>query len=191
MKTVIKILFLAILTKNAVSQTIVPNKFLWHQIEAAGIENVSGASKLKVNHNTVFVFLSPECPLCKNYMPILNDFSKENSDVQIVGIIPGKSYTSQSIKDFAKDYSLKFDLYSDNKKSLTAVLKAKVTPEVVVLDNSGNIYYRGQIDNWQAKLGTKRKVITEHYLEDALKRLGQKNLKYEETTPIGCLINDL
>lgn len=192
MKLIIAVvlMFLFSLT-NTFGQGVLPNKLLWEQIRASNIVNVAVKTTIGIKRNTAFVFLSPECPLCKNYMLILNELCKKYPQVTIVGIVPGKSYNTQEIKQFADNYKAEFDIYLDQKKTLTRVLKAKVTPEAVLIDQKGNVRYRGLIDNWQAKLGVKRKVITEHYLDDALTQINGTSYKYMETAPVGCLINDL
>lgn len=192
MKLIITFVFTFFLSLTSTfGQGALSNKLLWEQIRVSNIVNATGKTSIGIKKNTAFVFLSPECPLCKNYMLILNELSKKYPQVSIVGIVPGKSYTLQDIKQFANDYKAEFDIYSDQKKTLTKVLKAKVTPESIVIDQKGNVRYRGLIDNWQAKLGVKRKVITEHYLDDALNQINGTSYKYMETAPVGCLINDL
>jgi len=172
-------------------QDVLPNKLLWAQIEASNLINVKSEAKIALKKNTAFVFISPECPLCKNYMLVLNDLCKKYPQINIIGVVPGKSYPLLDIKQFAENYNARFDIYLDKNKTFTQVLKAKVTPEVVLIDQKGNIRYRGLIDNWQAKLGVKRKVVTEHYLDDAMKDINISNYKLIQTIPVGCLINDL
>lgn len=182
--------FLFFLT-NAFGQGVLLNKLLWEQIKTSHIVNVNGKTTVELKKNTAFIFISPECPLCKNYMLTLNELAKKYPQVNIVGVVPGKSYTTQEIKQFSDSYKAVFDIYLDKNKALTKVLKAKVTPETIVIDEKGNMRYKGLIDNWQAKLGVKRKVITEHYLDDALNQINMPSYKYMETAPLGCLINDL
>ncbi|QDW26260.1 redoxin domain-containing protein [Pedobacter sp. KBS0701] len=187
---VITLIFLFPFT-NVLGQGILPNRLLWTQISASNLINVKSKATVALKKNTAFVFISPECPLCKNYILVLNDLCKKYPQVNIVGIVPGKSYTLQDIKQFAEKYNAGFDIYLDKNKIFTKILKAKVTPETVVIDKNGNVRYRGLIDNWQAKLGVKRKVITDHYLDDALHGINTATYKYLETIPLGCLINDL
>jgi len=192
MKLVVAIglMFLFPFTK-VLGQGILPKKILWAQIDASNLINVKSKTKVALKKNTAFVFISPECPLCRNYMLVLNDLCKKYPQVNIIGIVPGKSYTLEDIKQFAENYNAGFDIYLDKDKTFTKILNAKVTPETVVIDQNGNVRYRGLIDNWQAKLGVKRKVITDHYLDDALHGINTETYKYVETTPLGCLINDL
>ncbi|KQR66846.1 redoxin domain-containing protein [Pedobacter sp. Leaf176] len=178
------------LTK-VLGQSPAPKSFLWQQIKASAIVNIKNEMMLSKQANTAFIFISPECPLSRNYVLVLNELSQKYPNVNIVGVVPGRSYSDKEIKDFAQSNNVGFEIYSDKKKSLTKLLKASVTPEAVLIDAKGKIRYRGLIDNWPASLGVKRKVITFHYLEDALKDINVENFKYIDTKPVGCLINDL
>ncbi|MFF5381461.1 redoxin domain-containing protein [Pedobacter suwonensis] len=172
-------------------QGILHKKLLWEQVEVSLPLSIKNKKKIELEKNTAFVFLSPECPLCKNYISVLNTLAKQYPSVNLIGIIPGKSYTVDEIRIFVNEYDILFDVYLDRNKLLTNTLGAKVTPETILIDHKGNIRYRGLIDNWQAKLGVKRKVITEHYLENAMKDVSNLNYIFMQTKPIGCLINDL
>ena len=55
---------------NTFGQGALPNKLLWEEIRMSNVVNVAGKTTIGIKKNTAFVFLSPECPLCKNYMLI-------------------------------------------------------------------------------------------------------------------------
>jgi thiol-disulfide isomerase/thioredoxin len=140
----------------------------------------------------VFVFLSPECPLSKNYAPVLNSLVKKHPGLSFYGIFPGKAYSAAEIKEFEKEYSISFRLLSDPIMQLTQHFKAKVTPEVFLLNQAGHVLYSGLIDNWAVSLGKKRQVVTHHYLNDAITRFESgKEITVTHTDPVGCLINDI
>lgn len=140
----------------------------------------------------LFVFLSPECPLCKNYANVLNDIViRFNKDVDLYGVVPGSTYSNADIKKFTEKYKLTFPVVKDEKKQLTAQFKAGITPEVFLLSATGQLLYKGAIDNWAISLGKQRSVTSQNYLSDAIDHAskGQKiHLPY--TTPVGCIIND-
>ena len=63
---------------------------------------------------TLFVFLSPECPLSQQYTLPLNQIVKSyNENVTVIGIFPGKSYDQRTINSFLKKYKIGFDSYID------------------------------------------------------------------------------
>lgn len=138
----------------------------------------------------VYVFLSPECPLCKNYAPVLQELQAKNPDVQFYGIISGKTFTRNDIATYVKDYRISFPVLIDSDKRVATSLKATVTPEVLLIEANGREYYRGLVDNWVTGLGAKRAKPTKKYLELAIGNLLQGNEPIPSTRPIGCLISN-
>ncbi|KIC95654.1 redoxin domain-containing protein [Flavihumibacter solisilvae] len=141
---------------------------------------------------TVIVFLSPDCPLCKNYAPVLNKL-KEDFDQQVnfIGIIPGAAYTQNEITAYSDRYKLLFDLVVDKQKKLSKFLEASVTPEVLVIEQNGNLVYRGAIDDWVVNLGKKKLKAEHEYLRTAIQQfLYHQPVMVQRTTPKGCYIND-
>ncbi|TKC03728.1 redoxin domain-containing protein [Pedobacter frigoris] len=165
----------------------------WKKIRQISFQDVTGKSiQLTDNAPAVFVMLSPECPLCRNYAPVLNELSKQYPDVAFYSVFPGKAYGIKEISQYQKEYQLLLKVLIDPAKKLSSYLKASTTPECIFIDKLGVIAYHGMIDNWPASLGQKRKVITEKYLATALaQQKSGKAITIKQTKPIGCLINDL
>jgi peroxiredoxin len=139
----------------------------------------------------VILFLSPECPLCQSYSLTYNTlFDKyKEKGIDFLLVIPGKGFTLKSVKAFRKKYHIKPELYLDTEKKLVYRLKASITPEAFLLDNSGELLYSGRIDNWAYELGKKRSHITQSDLEDAIKFVLEGSpKKVQSTTAIGCFI---
>lgn len=140
----------------------------------------------------LFVFLSPDCPLCRNYAPILNSLEiGYRNQVQVYGIIPGRSYPDSLINEFISTFSVQYPVLKDNGQQLKKYFNASTTPEVYLLDDTGALLYQGAIDNWAVALGKKRVKATEHYLLDAVKNSSDNIpvvIKYAQ--PVGCIIND-
>ncbi len=139
-----------------------------------------------------FVFLSPECPLCQNYSLVLNDLQEKfKTDLDILGIFPGKAYAPEALPGFRDKYRIRFLLLTDTSFGLVRRLSARVTPEVFLMDKEGEILYRGAIDNWATALGRHRNKATEHYLEEAIGGYLRKSpILVKETRPVGCYINE-
>jgi peroxiredoxin len=155
-------------------------------IDLAGKE-----SRINLSKAVVFVFLSPECPLCKNYLPGLVKLHNANKSINFYGIIPGTSYSLKEINELKNEYGINFDLLTDREKRLSKYLGATTTPEVFLINKMGTITYSGLIDNWATSLGQKRLVITEKYLEQAIKDQLNGKQTFKKTIPVGCLINDI
>lgn len=141
----------------------------------------------------LFVFLSPECPLCKNYTKVLNKISKDfpADSFAIIGIISGKAYSVEEINAFKKEFSVVFDLFIDPKKKLTKYLEATITPEVVLINEKGNLIYRGAIDDWVTDLGKNKIRAEKEFVRLAVTEyINHQPISIKKTKPRGCYINE-
>jgi len=140
---------------------------------------------------TTYLFLSPECPLCISYVPVINKLYKDYQykGVDFVGVISGSSFKKETISNYRNVYEIKFPLIEDSTYRISNFYGAQITPEVVLADSLNNIIYKGRIDNWAYALGKKRKNVTEHNLLNALNEyLNGFSIKVKLTNAIGCLI---
>jgi len=147
--------------------------------------------EIKKNTASVFIFLLPDCPACQSYSLTLNQLNDQfkSYGVAFYGVFPGNYSTTGEMKDFQKNYRIRFLLLTDTEKKLVKSLGAKITPEVFVVNNAGKLCYRGRIDDWMYAVGKKKPVITTHELEDALNSVvHHQPLKVAETKAIGCII---
>ena len=140
----------------------------------------------------LFIFLSPECPLCKNYSTTLNTLYQQfGKDILFYGIIPGNAYSSKEVKAFSTNYQISFPLLIDSSKSLSNYLQASITPQVILLNRKQYLLYKGAIDNWAVSLGKQRLKPTQFYLKDAIEEsLQDKPIAIKRTQAVGCKIND-
>ncbi|MGM9475313.1 redoxin domain-containing protein [Pedobacter sp. GSP4] len=162
------------------------------KIKTIKLINLNGKEgHLNLEKAVVIVFLSPECPLCKNYLPGLVKLQNANKQLNFYGIIPGTSYSLKDINQLKNEYGINFSLLTDPNKQLAKYLGAATTPEVFLINKMGAITYSGLIDNWAISLGQKRLVITEKYLEQAIKDQVNGKQIFKKTIPVGCLINDI
>ncbi|MCX2451079.1 redoxin domain-containing protein [Pedobacter sp. PLR] len=177
----------------SVSGILKPKIFSWSKLSAFHLMNTAGKnSSLVSDQPTVLVMLSPECPLCQNYVATIAKLKLKFPKILFYGLVPGKAYSTAELAEFVRKYKVNFPVLIDKNKSLTQYIHATTTPEAVVIDRMGAVPYRGLIDNWAVSLGQKRQIINEHYLEDALTELNANKISpYKETKPVGCLINDL
>lgn len=139
----------------------------------------------------VYVFLSEGCPICQNVTPELNRIAGEYSgrNVRMIGIFASAISDDESRKAFADKYRIKFNLQGDSGGTITRKLNASTTPEVIVVDASGEaVIYRGLIDDSYAAVGKRRKVSKIKYLKDALDKYLSTFESSTFTTPVGCKI---
>jgi len=141
---------------------------------------------------SLFIFLSPECPLSQNYLPLFNSLSERyTNDISFYGIIPGKSYSAKIISEFASGYNIQFPLMIDSSKSLSNYMKAAVTPEIILLNNKNILVYKGAVDDLLAGLGKRKVKATNEYLKNAIvQSLENKQVSVKRTKAVGCKIND-
>jgi len=143
------------------------------------------------NTATAFIFISPECPLCENYTVTLKALKKEfdSKGVNIIGIVPGKFYSTDEVKTFLKKYDLEIQVLMDTNYAFCSFFQAEVTPEVFLVNSKGETIYEGKIDNWMYALGIKRRTTTEHYLRDAIQAtLNNTEILIKKTEAVGCII---
>ncbi|MBO9153461.1 redoxin domain-containing protein [Chitinophaga sp. GCM10012297] len=157
------------------------------KLKTTGGETLSPASKPL----TAFVFLSPDCPLSRNYTLTLNDIQQSRKNaLQIIGVFPDAGYSDNEIKAFKDKYAISFALVSDKRSQLQHFTRAAITPEVFLYDNRGALLYKGAIDDWVVSLGRKKHQPEKHYLADAIDNsLQHKTVSPAETKAIGCFIS--
>jgi len=141
---------------------------------------------------SLFIFLSPECPLSQNYLPLFNSLSETyKNEVSFYGIIPGKAYSGKVIREFASQYKTQFSLLVDSAKTLTGYLHATTTPEVILLDEKNVLVYKGAVDDLLTELGKRRVKVTNEYLKNAIvQSLRNETVAVKRTKAVGCRIND-
>ena len=140
----------------------------------------------------LFVFISPECPLCQNYSSVIQSIQdKYQQQLQVYAIVPGNAYDSKTIALFKQKYQNSFAFFTDSSMQLTKYLQATVTPQVVLLNQHMQLIYSGAIDNWAIAVGKKRSKATEFYLLNAIEStLHKQPVLISHTRPVGCKIND-
>ena len=177
-------------SESTFSSFISPDSISSHQLYAVSGKQTSVS--ISSSPLTVLIFLSPECPLSKNYVPVLKKLQAEfEGTVQFIGIFPGKAYTNMELRKFRNSYDIKFELYKDPSFAISSLAHATTTPEVVLLSPQGNVLYQGAIDDWMISLGKMRTKPSIHYLRNAIDQsLSGQFVTIKKTKPVGCLIND-
>lgn len=153
--------------------------------------NVIPVVTLKGVQATAFLFLSPDCPLCINVSKTINEMAEEYTKrgVSFITVFPGNFYSTDTINSFREQYQIGLPALMDGNFKLTKMLNATVTPQVVVVNANEELIYSGAIDDRSKKLGEKRQVIQNPYLQRVLDAMLAKNeIPVKETEPIGCYI---
>ena len=138
-----------------------------------------------------YVFLAEECPIC-NYMgkPLSMIAEKYGSQVEFYAVFPVKRSNYKTTQLFKEQYGLtSFETLLDRNLEWTEKLGATVTPEVVVTDSTGEILYRGRINNAYYAPGKMKHSSIRHELDEALSAITNGNIVAKPwPSAIGCYI---
>ncbi|MBX6315130.1 MAG: redoxin domain-containing protein [Isosphaeraceae bacterium] len=109
--------------------------------------------------------------------------------VALVGVNANAHEAAEQVAEHAKAYHASFPVLKDPDNIVADLARAKRTCEAIVLDDRGEVRYRGAIDD-QYTLGAHKAAPTKHYLIDALDALlAGRSVALTETRVVGCLID--
>ncbi len=140
--------------------------------------------------NRAFVFLSTTCPIANSYIVELNRLHNAlPKNAELFGIVSEPNTTRLSAAKHFTEYKAEFPILFDSSGLLTGVLKPSHVPEAFVTNATGEVVYRGAIDNAYEAIGRRRANVESHYLEDAIKAVAaNKNPVVGQTKPVGCVL---
>lgn len=133
----------------------------------------------------VYLFLSTTCPVGNAYTPRIQALVKTYRErgVHFVGVYPSHLENEKQIARHAQERKYDFPLVKDD-GTLASVLGATTIPEVVVVDKSGTLRYRGRIDD-----NKDAAKVASRDLKSALDAvLSGKSIARAETSAFGCNI---
>jgi len=141
----------------------------WSTLQLESVDDTIIDLSAFADDPTVFVFLSPECPLCRNYSVKIKELIKQHASdsLQFVGVVGGTYYPKHDVKHFLRKYELELPVLLDPEFKLVNTLGATITPEVVFTEGE-KIIYQGAIDDWAISLGQKKLKVQQDYLHDAI-----------------------
>lgn len=140
---------------------------------------------------TVVIFTLPDCPIANAFAPEINrlvaDYSAKGVGIYLAHV--DRDLTAADARKHAKDFGLQCPVLLDSQHALVKALGATRTPQAFLLDASGKTVYHGRINNLFADYGTRRQVVTQHDLRNALDAvLAGKPVSQPVTEAIGCHI---
>lgn len=139
----------------------------------------------------VFVFVAEECPICIYMTKSLAGISESYSDrANFFLVFPLKSSSLKTATAFkTKSKLADYTVTMDKKQALVKKLGAKITPEVIVTDNSDSILYKGRINDAYLEPGKRRHIYKSHDLSTALSLLvNEKQVPQPWKPAVGCYI---
>lgn len=138
----------------------------------------------------VICVLGCECPVARFYANKLQSMAKEfdGKGVRFLAVMGLIQDDIPKIEVFLKETEISFPVIRDEEQIHLTNLRATRTPEVFVLDQNGDIVYRGRIDDQMAP-GVKKNQASTKELIDALDAvIANRPVSSPTTAAAGCLI---
>ncbi len=138
-----------------------------------------------------FVFLSTTCPISNSYVQELNRLHKKlTPKAELYGVVSDSSTSRRKAINHFQEFNSAFPILFDASQLLSNSLEPTTVPEAFVLAASGQLIYRGAIDNAYESIGRRRANVENHYLEDAIHAaVSGKTPVVTQTKPVGCAMN--
>lgn len=138
----------------------------------------------------VLVFTGIDCPVGNLYMPRLVALEAKYSPrgVAFLAINSNASDTIEEITAHAREHHVSFPVLRDEANRLADSLRVERIGEVLVIDSSRQLIYRGAFDDQYAR-GAFKPVPTRHYLAEVLDAvLANEPAPVSLTSSIACPI---
>jgi len=139
----------------------------------------------------VLIFVLHDCPICNRYAPEINRIAADYkpSDVATYVVYEERDLRPSQARAHAKAYGLTCGLLYDPWHELANKVTATSAPEAVVLSPTGEVVYRGRIDDSFYHFGMLSRQPTTHDLRDAVDALlAGKEIAVSQTPVVGCSI---
>ncbi len=143
---------------------------------------------------TALVFILPDCPICNSYVPELNRLHQSLSPrgIQLVLVHADNTTTAEQARQHAREYKIAPPIALDPRHTWVKLAAAATAPEAALFSPSGELLYRGRIDNQYAGPGQRRAIVTSRDLLAACEAiLAGQPITTPRTPAIGCPIPDL
>ena len=138
------------------------------------------------------IFVSKDCPVANAFQPSLREFEKRygKKGIRCFMVYCSPRLKKSDVAKHVREYRIAAPAVMDPSQRIGRLTGAKVTPEAIVIDQTGKVRYRGMINNLYAGYGKKRPKPTKHYLRDACEAvIAGKAVTHPATKPIGCFIH--
>ena len=141
----------------------------------------------------VFFFVLHDCPIANGYAPEIGRITAEYSakGVRCFVVYVENDLTPDQARRHASEYGYKSGALLDPQHLLVKAAGATVSPEAAVLSPSGDVLYRGRIDDRAVDLGKRRAEPTQRDLRLALDTiLAGAPVAARFTKAVGCYITE-
>ena len=158
-------------------------------VDAAGKTHTS--DELRRAQATVLLFVGTECPNSNTYSPVFTRLYREYSSrgVLFFGVYSDPADNASAVERHDSEYQIVYPALLDPNHALALAAGARSTPEAVILSPSGEVMYRGRVDDRFVDYGKTRFRPSHEDLREALDQvLSGQPVKNPVTKVLGCAI---
>ncbi len=137
----------------------------------------------------VFVFLSSECPISRQYVPELNRLAKTAGERKLAfyGVVSDPGVTRADARKFVDEFHVAFPVLFDASRELGVLFGPDHVPQAFLVDSRGSLQYRGRIDDLYADIDKRRTEPAQRDLLAAIVAVAEgKPVTTPRTEAIGC-----
>lgn len=141
----------------------------------------------------VLFFVSPFCSTTRPFMPEINAIAAEYADRAVIHLVHSDSeITPEVALQHADMNKVTASVLVDKEQKLAARVHARITPEAVVLSPSGEVLYKGRINDLYLGPTKRQRAASTQDLRDALEAvLAGKPVVVPQSEAQGCKIGGL
>ncbi len=138
----------------------------------------------------VVVFTTLACPVANRVLPRIGELEREyrSKGVQFLAVDVGLDDDLVEVAARAVAQGLEFPVARDYSGDVLRALTPERTPEIVVLDKSKSLRYRGRFDGAERVTGTSDATLRADLREALDDVLAARAVRVAQTTVDGCLI---
>ena len=150
-----------------------------------------GLADFREKNLLVIVFITRQCPISNQYLPILNELQQKYPEkgLQFLAINSQAGDSPEQIAAHAAEYKIAFPVLCDPRQAAADILGAERTCEVFLLDPQRLIRYHGRIDD-RIQYSSRRDEPSRNDLALAIDDLlAGHEVQVNSTDLAGCLIS--
>ncbi|WZO95997.1 redoxin domain-containing protein [Isosphaeraceae bacterium EP7] len=138
----------------------------------------------------VLVFTGVECPVGNAYLPRLDELNRAYASrkVRFLAINSNASESAERVAAHAKEFGVGFPVLKDPGNIVADSLLAERTCEVLLMDGSAKLVYRGAIDDQYTQTSRKPKPSEEFLVAAIEDVLAGRKVRVSSTEVAGCPI---
>lgn len=133
----------------------------------------------------VFVFMSAKCPCSHSHIHEIADLKNRHKEFQFYIVHSNVNEDLEITKRYFSSLDLSIPVIQDTEAKMADLFSAYKTPHAFILNQKGEIIYKGGVTNSNTAQKADR-----HYLDEVLLDLENKNsITTPETKALGCFIS--